>query len=111
MPSGIGSSLVQAAKEHQQTVGELGTFEIVRQSERAGQWLQTKEEEEEEERNKTLMTSNRVAMSYGYYDTTILLSEDAKVDEIKAEMKDGMLTIFIPRTEAPKKDVKEIQIK
>ena len=51
-----------------------------------------------------------VAMSYGYYDNTILLPEDAKVDEIKAEMKDGVLNIVIPKSETPKKDVKEIEI-
>lgn len=50
------------------------------------------------------------AMRYGYYDYTVVLPEDAKVDEIKAEIKDGVLTIVIPRTETPKKDVKEVQI-
>lgn len=48
--------------------------------------------------------------SYGYYDNSIVLPEDAKVDEIKAEMKDGVLTLTIPRTERPNKDVKEIQV-
>ncbi|GMQ08937.1 hypothetical protein CsSME_00052466 [Camellia sinensis var. sinensis] len=48
------------------------------------------------------------SMNYRYLRTSIMLPEDAKVDEIKAEMKDGVLTITIPRTETPKKDVKEI---
>ncbi|XWS19090.1 hypothetical protein CRYUN_Cryun32bG0101400 [Craigia yunnanensis] len=50
------------------------------------------------------------ARSYGYYNTSLVLPDDAKVDEIKAELKDGVLSIIIPRTKQPKKDVKEVQI-
>ncbi|KAI7755586.1 hypothetical protein M8C21_021158 [Ambrosia artemisiifolia] len=31
------------------------------------------------------------AATYGYYNTSLMLPEDAKVEEIKAEMKDGVL--------------------
>ncbi|XP_052175998.1 26.5 kDa heat shock protein, mitochondrial [Diospyros lotus] len=48
--------------------------------------------------------------SYGYYNTRLALPEDAKAEEIKAEMKDGVLTIMVPRAERSKRDVKEIQI-
>jgi HSP20 family protein len=47
---------------------------------------------------------------YGYYNTSLMLPDDAKVDEVKAEFKDGVLTITIPRTEKPKKDVKEVKV-
>lgn len=50
------------------------------------------------------------ATSYGYYDTSLLLPTDAKIEEIKAELKDGVLTIIIPRNEKKGKDVKEVQI-
>lgn len=50
------------------------------------------------------------AKSYGFYHTTVLLPEDAKADDIKAELKDGLLHITIPRTERPKDAVKEVQI-
>ncbi|KAF7848675.1 hypothetical protein BT93_L1746 [Corymbia citriodora subsp. variegata] len=50
------------------------------------------------------------AETYGYYNTTLVLPEDAKADEIKAELKDGVLNIIIPRTERPKKDVKEVKV-
>ncbi|XP_038712926.1 26.5 kDa heat shock protein, mitochondrial-like isoform X2 [Tripterygium wilfordii] len=51
------------------------------------------------------------ASGYGYYyNTRLVLPDDAKVDDIKAEMKDGVLTVIIPRTEKPKKDVKEVMI-
>lgn len=49
-------------------------------------------------------------MSYGFYNTSLALPDDAKVDEIKAELKDGVLNITIPKTETQGKDVKEIQI-
>ncbi|KAF1865762.1 hypothetical protein Lal_00021762 [Lupinus albus] len=46
--------------------------------------------------------------TYGYYNSSIVLPNDAKVDEIKAELKDGVLIVTIPRTEKPKKDVKQV---
>ncbi|KAL5575700.1 hypothetical protein UlMin_017399 [Ulmus minor] len=48
--------------------------------------------------------------SYGYYNTSLMLPEDAKADEIKAELKDGVLTVIIPRSEKPKKDAKEVKV-
>lgn len=63
--------------------------------------------EEEEEGSDDEFWSAR---SYGYYNTSLVLPEDAKVDEIKAEMKDGVLNIVIPKTEGAKKDAKEVQV-
>ncbi|KAL3610729.1 hypothetical protein D5086_001749 [Populus alba] len=63
--------------------------------------------EEEEEGSDGEHWSMR---SYGCYNTSIMLPDDAKADEIKAELKDGVLYLTIPRTEKPKKDVKEIDI-
>ncbi|KAK7255238.1 hypothetical protein RIF29_28644 [Crotalaria pallida] len=48
--------------------------------------------------------------SYGYYNTSLVLPDDAKADDIKAELKDGVLTVTIPRTEKPKKDVKQVTV-
>lgn len=48
--------------------------------------------------------------SHGYYNTSLLLPEDAKIDEIKAEMKDGVLCINIPKAQGKKKDVKEVHL-
>lgn len=50
------------------------------------------------------------AQRYGYYNTSLLLPDDAKVDEIKAEVKDGLLYVTIPRTEPKKRNVREVQI-
>lgn len=62
--------------------------------------------EEEEESDDEYWSS----LSYGYYDTALVLPEDAKADEIKAELKDGVLYITIPRIEKVKKDAKEVQV-
>lgn len=48
--------------------------------------------------------------SYGYYNTSLLLPDDAKADDIKAELKDGVLTLIIPKTQNPQKDVKQVTI-
>ena len=37
--------------------------------------------------------------SYGYYNTSLILPDDAKADDIKAELKDGVLTLIIPKTQ------------
>ncbi|GLU22089.1 hypothetical protein SLE2022_381860 [Rubroshorea leprosula] len=50
------------------------------------------------------------ARSYGYCNTSLVLPDDAKADDIKAELKDGVLSVIIPRTEKPKKDAKEVKI-
>lgn len=51
------------------------------------------------------------AAGYGYYyNTSLVLPEDAKADEIKAELKDGVLCITVPRTEKPKSDVREVEV-
>ncbi|GMH14287.1 hypothetical protein Nepgr_016128 [Nepenthes gracilis] len=50
------------------------------------------------------------AMSFGYYNASIVLPDDAKPDDIKAELKDGVLTIVVPKDEKRAKDVKEVKI-
>ncbi|XP_021906363.1 26.5 kDa heat shock protein, mitochondrial [Carica papaya] len=64
------------------------------------------EHKEEEGSNEEHWSST----SYGYYDTKLSLPDDAKADEIKAELKDGVLTVMVPRTEKPKKHVKEVMV-
>ncbi|KAI3884339.1 hypothetical protein MKX03_006817 [Papaver bracteatum] len=69
------------------------------------------EHREEEEDTDEDDDEHWSASRYGYYETSFMLPDDAKVEEIKAEMKDGVLSITIPRTENAKpKDVKEIEI-
>ncbi|KAL7114231.1 hypothetical protein ACP275_04G107600 [Erythranthe tilingii] len=47
---------------------------------------------------------------YGYYDTSVVLPDDAKVDGIRAEMKDGVLNIVVPKSEKTNRDVKEVEV-
>ncbi|KAA8541913.1 hypothetical protein F0562_023065 [Nyssa sinensis] len=63
--------------------------------------------EEEEEGSDDEHWSSR---SYGYYNTCLVLPDDAKAEEIKAEVKDGVLWITIPKTEGQKKDAKVVQV-
>ncbi|XP_058728907.1 26.5 kDa heat shock protein, mitochondrial [Vicia villosa] len=54
--------------------------------------------------------NNEYWSSYGYYNTSMVLPDDAKVDEIKAELKDGVLVVTIPRSEKVKEDVKHVNV-
>ncbi|TKY64562.1 26.5 kDa heat shock protein [Spatholobus suberectus] len=64
-----------------------------------------KEEKEEGDDDEYWSSS-----SYGYYNTSLVLPDDARADDIKAELKDGVLTVTIPRTENLKKDVKQVTL-
>lgn len=66
--------------------------------------------EHKEEEEESSDDEHWSARSYGYYNTSLALPDDAKDDEIKAELKNGVLNIVIPRTEKPKQDVKEVRI-
>jgi len=55
---------------------------------------------EKEEKEENLFRSERY---YGKFHRQILLPKDAKVDEVKAELKNGILTISIPVPETKAK--------
>ncbi|KAK4764944.1 hypothetical protein SAY86_026034 [Trapa natans] len=68
---------------------------------------QKKEEEEGEEGSEGEWST----ASYSrYYNTSLMLPEDARTDQIRAELKDGVLCITVSKAEKPKKDVKEVQV-
>lgn len=78
-----------------------------------------KEEEEEEandeakEEKKSLKWHCKERMSRGTLSREFRLPENAKVDEIKASMSDGVLKITVPKDESKKKhkqQKKEVQI-
>jgi len=52
----------------------------------------------------------RIERSYGSFKRTLSLPDDVKVDEISAALKEGILTLNMPRSEQPKKDVRRINI-
>ncbi|KAK9061104.1 hypothetical protein SSX86_018284 [Deinandra increscens subsp. villosa] len=62
---------------------------------------------ESEEKNDTW---HRVERSSGKFMRRFRLPENAKVDQVKAAMENGVLTVTVPKVELKKPDVKSIQI-
>ena len=52
----------------------------------------------------------RVERSYGAFQRTLALPDDANVDDIQASMKDGVLNLTIPRRESKENQIKKITI-
>lgn len=49
--------------------------------------------------------------SYGSYLTRMTLPDNAKVEEVKAELKNGVLHVVVPKSkEAPKNNVVDIKV-
>lgn len=72
----------------------------------------TGEHKEEEEGSDEDDEKDRWSFQrYGYYNTSLLLPDDAKVEDIKAEVKHGVLYVTVPRSGERKRDVREIEIK
>lgn len=68
--------------------------------------IQGKREAEKTEQNETLYTWER---SYGSFMRTFTLPRGIDGDHVKAELKDGVLTVFVPR--APEAQAKKIAVK
>ncbi|CAH9091182.1 unnamed protein product [Cuscuta epithymum] len=62
---------------------------------------------EKEEKNDTW---HRVERSSGKFLRRFRLPENAKVDQVKAAMENGVLTITVPKVEEKKAEVKNVQI-
>ncbi|KAM7462816.1 hypothetical protein LguiA_030937 [Lonicera macranthoides] len=66
------------------------------------------------ERNREVEDKNdtwhRVERSSGQFMRRFRLPENAKLDQIKASMENGVLTVTIPKEEIKKPDVKSIEI-
>ena len=63
---------------------------------------------EKEEKGKTY---HRVEMLYGKFARTIQLPEEIQPDKAKAEYKNGILTVILPKSEKSKPKEIEIEIK
>lgn len=55
-------------------------------------------------------TWHRVERSSGTFMRRFRLPENAKVDEVKASMADGVLTVTVPKADAKNADVKSVEI-
>ncbi|KAL6204428.1 PREDICTED: 18.2 kDa class I heat shock protein-like [Fragaria vesca subsp. vesca] len=62
---------------------------------------------EKEDKNDTW---HRVERSSGKFSRRFRLPENAKVDEIKAAMENGVLSVTVPKVDVKKPDVKSIEI-
>ncbi|XAR60675.1 hypothetical protein NMG60_11034143 [Bertholletia excelsa] len=62
---------------------------------------------EKEEKNDTW---HRVERSSGKFVRRFRLPENAKMDQVKASMENGVLTVTVPKEEVKKTDVKSIEI-
>ncbi|XP_062017357.1 18.1 kDa class I heat shock protein-like [Rosa rugosa] len=62
---------------------------------------------EKEDKNDTW---HRVERSSGKFSRRFRLPENAKIDEIKAAMENGVLSVTVPKAEVKRPDVKTIQI-
>ncbi|KAI9121614.1 hypothetical protein K1719_008647 [Acacia pycnantha] len=62
---------------------------------------------EKEDKNDTW---HRVERSSGKFMRRFRLPENAKMDQVKASMENGVLTVTVPKAEVKKPDVKAIQI-
>ena len=62
---------------------------------------------EKEDKNDTW---HRVERSSGRFLRRFRLPENAKVDQVKANMEHGVLTVTVPKEEVKRPDVKPIQI-
>ncbi|XVF46625.1 hypothetical protein PTKIN_Ptkin03bG0043000 [Pterospermum kingtungense] len=62
---------------------------------------------EKEDKNDTW---HRVERSSGKFSRRFRLPENVKMDQVKASMENGVLTVTVPKVEVKKPDVKSIQI-
>jgi HSP20 family protein len=74
-----------------------------------GNVLQISGERNKEQEEKT-DTWHRVERSSGKFMRRFRLPENAKAEQIKASMEDGVLTVTVPKEEVKKPEVKSIQI-
>ncbi|PIN25375.1 Molecular chaperone (small heat-shock protein Hsp26/Hsp42) [Handroanthus impetiginosus] len=131
-PSGLGNALVQATENINRLLENIAPSQLIGRAKEQDDCyklqyhvpglgkddvkitvddgvlnIRGEHKEEEEEGSDDEFWSAR---SYGYYNSSVVLPEDAKVEGIKAELKDGVLNIVIPKSERVKKDVKEIEV-
>ena len=74
-----------------------------------GRVLQISGERSQEQEEKS-DTWHRVERSSGRFSRRFRLPENAKVEEVKAAMENGVLTVTVPKEEVKRPDVRPIQI-
>lgn len=72
--------------------------------------LAIKGEHKDEKAKKEDSEDQWESRSYGSYSTRIQLPENANKDQIKAELKNGVLLVSVPKLTEPRKTVIDIPI-
>ena len=70
--------------------------------------IQGQKQEETENKDRHFY---RIERSYGAFQRTLALPEDARIDDIRATLKNGLLQVMIPRKEIPEGSIKQIPVK
>lgn len=70
-------------------------------------YIKGDKQQENEQKDKHFY---RVERHYGSFERVLAVPEDAETDNIQAAMKNGVLTVNIPRKSTPAADVKRINI-
>ena len=71
-------------------------------------FIKGEKQQEQEEKDQHFY---RIERLYGAFERVLAIPEDGGADDISASMKNGVLTVTIPRREPPKSNVKQIEIK
>ncbi|XP_020088049.1 26.5 kDa heat shock protein, mitochondrial [Ananas comosus] len=75
-----------------------------------GMLVVTGERKEEEALDEDEDQGGWYSQRYGFYNTSLLLPDDAEVAHIKAEVKNGVLYVTIPRSAERRRNVTEVKI-
>jgi len=70
--------------------------------------IRGEKQQQKEEKNQNFY---RIERSYGSFQRTLSLPEDTNREKIKADFKNGVLTITIPRMAVPENSRKQIEIR
>lgn len=70
-------------------------------------FIKGNKEQEKEEKDKHYY---RMERHYGSFERVLAIPDDGNAEEIAASMKNGVLTLKIPRKQVPESDIKRIEI-
>jgi HSP20 family protein len=69
--------------------------------------IQGERRQEQEQNNRRF---HRIERRYGTFFRSFTLPEDVAEEQLRAEFKDGMLYVHLPKTEKPQPQAKEIKV-
>ncbi|MED6181229.1 hypothetical protein PIB30_017425 [Stylosanthes scabra] len=73
----------------------------------SGNW---RGDDDVDDKNKNMIKWHRVERCRGKFQRRFRLPENAKVDQVKAHMENGVLVVTVPKQEIKKPETKQVQI-